>query len=164
MDVNSLNKWLTLGANLGVLVGIIFLSLQISQANRIATGTMEEDIRERYSDLSNSIIENPEFAVTWAKLQSEEPELSNVERQQVFNYARSYWLFFVSAESAFDKGLLTENTLNVYIDILPSILEGNPGFAPFFIPFVEGRAESGNTNAPIMVQLANQSLLKMGIE
>jgi hypothetical protein len=157
MEVNLLNKWLTLGANLGVLLGIIFLSLQISQANRIATGTMEKDIRERFSDISDLIIENPEFAVTWAKLQSPNPELSTVEQQQVLNHARSYWLFFASAEGAYESALLSEDTLGIYLGIFPNILEVNPGFVPFFKRFVEGRSTR-------MAQLANDAFLQMGIE
>ncbi len=31
MDSDRLNRWLTLGANLGVLVGIIFLAVEIRQ-------------------------------------------------------------------------------------------------------------------------------------
>lgn len=148
--MDKLNDWLSLGANLGVLLGIIFLSMQISQANRIATGTMEKELRERFSDISDSIIENPEFAVTWAKLQSPNPELSNVEQQQVLNYARNYWLFFVSVERAFDSELLSEESLEVYLDVFPSVLGGNPGFVPFFKLFVEGR--SGR-----MAQIANEA-------
>ena len=33
MDSNKLNSWLTLGANFGVLVGIIFLAIEIGQNN-----------------------------------------------------------------------------------------------------------------------------------
>ena len=33
MNLDNLNKWLTLTANLGVIVGIIFLSIEVSQQN-----------------------------------------------------------------------------------------------------------------------------------
>ena len=33
MDTEKLNRWLTLGANFGVLVGIIFLAIEVSQNN-----------------------------------------------------------------------------------------------------------------------------------
>jgi hypothetical protein len=33
MDTEKLNRWLTLGANVGVLVGIVFLAIEISQNN-----------------------------------------------------------------------------------------------------------------------------------
>ena len=34
--MDSLNKWLMLAANVGVITGIVFLTLEISQANKLA--------------------------------------------------------------------------------------------------------------------------------
>ena len=36
MDENKVNKWLTLGANFGVLIGIFFLAVELRQNNDIA--------------------------------------------------------------------------------------------------------------------------------
>lgn len=39
--VGGLNQWLTLAGNLGVLVGLFFLVVELNQANRIAAYTAE---------------------------------------------------------------------------------------------------------------------------
>lgn len=44
MNLDKLNNWLTLGANLGVLVGIIFLIVEVQQNNLIARAQTRMDI------------------------------------------------------------------------------------------------------------------------
>ncbi len=41
MGEYKVNKWLTLGANIGVLVGIMFLAVELRQNNDIAVRTYE---------------------------------------------------------------------------------------------------------------------------
>ena len=31
MDTDRLNRWLTLGANIGIIVGIVFLAIEVNQ-------------------------------------------------------------------------------------------------------------------------------------
>ena len=45
MDIEKLNRWLTLGANVGVLAGIIFLALEIQQNSRLARLQFEDERR-----------------------------------------------------------------------------------------------------------------------
>ena len=51
MDSDRLNRWLTLGANLGVLAGLIILILEVNQANSLAEA---ETIRGRFTDLQDT--------------------------------------------------------------------------------------------------------------
>ncbi len=44
MDSDRLNRWLTLGANVGVLVGIIFLAIQIRQNSDLARLHFADDL------------------------------------------------------------------------------------------------------------------------
>lgn len=162
MNTNTLNKWISLTANVGVLIGILFLALEISQSNRIATGETEGNIRERWSNIGNVTIENPEFAVTWVKLQTAEPELTAVERSQIFNYARNHWLLFASIEEAYVNELISDETFAIYSDILVSVLEENPGFSPYFKTFVMARSDS-NVVESIMTRIALEVFEGLGI-
>lgn len=162
LNTNLLNRWITLAANVGVLVGIIFLALEISQSNRIATSATESDIRERWSNIGNSIIENPEFGVTWVKLQNTDPELSKVERSQILSYARNHWLLFASVEEAHVNELISDNTFSIYSDILANVLRNNPGFAPYFRIFVMARSDS-NVAESTMTSIALKIFEELGI-
>ena len=153
MNIDSANRWFALVSNLAVLVGIIFLAVEIAQSNRIATGATEADIRERWTNISNSIIDNPEFADTWVKLQEADPELTEAERSQVFNYARNHWMFFASVQTAYDNNLIAEDTFAIYSSILPNVLRNNPGFAPFFETFINARSGS-NVGESEMARIA----------
>lgn len=42
MDSDRLNRWLTLGANLGVLAGLALLVVEIRQSNQLALAQIEQ--------------------------------------------------------------------------------------------------------------------------
>jgi hypothetical protein len=42
MNTDNLNRWLTLGANIGVLIGIIFLALELQQNNELLESQAQE--------------------------------------------------------------------------------------------------------------------------
>ena len=65
MDKNRLNQWLSLAANLGVIIGIIFLVLELQQNSAIATA----QVRLEYAAGWRSIDETRQsdsFAATLA--------------------------------------------------------------------------------------------------
>jgi len=51
MQLDDLNKWLTLAANVGVLAGIIFLAIELQQN----TNMMQAQTRQAITENSNSI-------------------------------------------------------------------------------------------------------------
>jgi hypothetical protein len=61
MNLDKLNQWLSLLANLGVLVGLVFLIAELNQANRIAVYTAESTRNTQFLGMNTSRIENPEI-------------------------------------------------------------------------------------------------------
>jgi hypothetical protein len=55
-------KTLTVLANFGVIVGIVFLAFEIRQSNLIAIATAEIAARESYAALNESVYGNAEIA------------------------------------------------------------------------------------------------------
>ena len=70
--MDKLNRWMTLFANLGVLVGIVFLAVQINQNSLMMESTLRFEIAN--SD-SEALIQFSEHGEVWAKInQREIPE------------------------------------------------------------------------------------------
>lgn len=92
MNSDRLNRWLTLGANLAVLVGLIFLVIEINQNNEM----MRAQTR---SGISDAIIDNiklgmdPRVVVAYQKQRSGQP-LSDEETyllDQIANATLRLW-------------------------------------------------------------------------
>ena len=61
MSLDSLNKWLSLTANIGVLLGILFLIIEINQNTRATRVEAEWSNANSYGSITNPIISDPEF-------------------------------------------------------------------------------------------------------
>ena len=62
MDADRLNRWITLGANIGVLAGIIFLGLEIRQNTLVAKIDSANTLEQNLRSMTMSIWSNPDFA------------------------------------------------------------------------------------------------------
>lgn len=129
MEPDRLNRWLTLAANLGVIVGIVFLIIELQQTNRIARYEAEIGYRNLAVELNANRIENSE---TYAKLQLNEAELTPSEQAQALMMARQLLNFWNGAESAYNLGLISERTFNESLNDIPVSLQEAPGLVPSF--------------------------------
>ncbi len=109
MDSDRLNKWLTLGANLGVLVGIIFLAVELRQNNE----NLATEVRATHffgiTDTWRMVAENPELAAAISK-DFEKEELTSAEQSQLQAYwVRVFlalqWGFLEMPKEEFGRGL-----------------------------------------------------------
>lgn len=94
VDVDKMNKWLTLVANVGVIAGIVFLSLEIQQnteqlsLNEKALSRAElNEIMQQYSGLRQIVMSNESFATLLVRGRSDYAELSEVDKERLSNYA-----------------------------------------------------------------------------
>jgi hypothetical protein len=87
MDSDRVNRWLTLGANIAVLVGIFFLAAEISQN----TDMMRTQINQSRAELSMSEAEamynSPYLPEILYKLRNGE-QISGVERERYNHFLR----------------------------------------------------------------------------
>ena len=97
MDLDKLNRWSILFANLGVLIGIFFLAFELRQNNDL----MAADARfNQYTAMTNSmlaIVENSDISAIFAKtitgeelLPEESIALTVFQRQGLYSRA---WIF-----------------------------------------------------------------------
>ncbi len=127
--MEKLNQWLTLAANLGVLIGVIFLVVELNQANRIAAYTAENARRTQFLDMNTSRIENPEII---AKLMQPDAELNDVEWVQALYTARQQTNTWIDAEYAVRYGLLSDETYAEIFRDIDTVVEEMPGLVPAF--------------------------------
>ncbi len=129
MNLDKLNQWLTLAANLGVLIGLMFLVVELNQANRIAVYTAESTRRSQFLDINTSRIENPEII---AKLMSPNPTLSEVEWVQALYTPRQRTNTWTEAENAAINGLLSDETYDEIFRDIDTIVSKTPGLLSAF--------------------------------
>ena len=110
MKLETLNRWLTLSANIGVLIGIVFLAIEIQQntnVNRaIAINAIQTGAREQIM----ALVEYPELLAIEMKSRQGE-DLSSEESLML---AAFYNATLLNAENAFfqkEAGLISEDFL-----------------------------------------------------
>lgn len=72
MDTDKLNRWLTLGANIAVFAGIMFLAVEVRQnqvsideANQLSKLEARAIEVEQFNSFRNMLIEDPELLGIW---------------------------------------------------------------------------------------------------
>ncbi len=142
MNIERLNTWLTLIANVGVLAGIVFLALEIQQSNRIAIATTDLGIGDGFNSFNEAVYEDKDMSVLLARAMSPGTEFSPDEE-----VALRLWLYVflnthVSAETAYINGLATENTYDGNFRDARSVYERYPGLHPILRGVVDNFLES----------------------
>lgn len=127
MNLEKLNQWLTLLANLGVIVGLVFLIAELNQANRIAVYTAESNRSTQFIGMNTSRIENPEII---AKLMQPGAEFSDTEWVQALYTARQQINTWIDAENAVINGLLSETTRRGVFSDIDVVVAEMPGLIP----------------------------------
>ena len=131
MDSSKLNSWLSLIANLGVLVGIVFLSLEISQSNRIAERDGRSHLVNQQSELEDFVIENREIAALLVSLSDEGVELSPLDEFQINSFVQKLILRMADLYISYESGFLSDGALQRQIFGFARIIERLPGIHPY---------------------------------
>lgn len=79
---DRLNRWLTLGANLGVLLGLIILIVEVRQNAELTRATMGSGLNDTLTQIELNLA-NPEIAAAWVKSVRDPEGLSDVEARMV---------------------------------------------------------------------------------
>ena len=131
MNLDDLNKWLTLLANLGVLVGIVFLSLEISQSNRIAIRDARSELTTTNQDIELSFLENSEVTDLMVKLANSDKDLTPREKFQAYSYANIIVTAAANLNLNYENGFLEKVVLERYMRVQAAQIVRVPGITPF---------------------------------
>jgi len=83
MEADKANRWLTLGANIGVLIGIMLLVVELDQNREMIRAQTRNDISRQISDHLGMVANNDQLASVKRRSEAGE-ELSADEEQQQY--------------------------------------------------------------------------------
>jgi hypothetical protein len=107
-DLASANRWLTLTANVGVLVGLIFLAVEVRHAGNATELQTIESVSEGWFRLNELIVSDPELARI-VVLGLEYPEaLTDVESIQFSMHMTMFTNQFTRIGKHYELGLISE--------------------------------------------------------
>lgn len=124
-------------ANIGVIVGLIFLVMEIRQANRIATATAEIETRSMFSEINEAIYGVPEIGQLLVKCRDRDAELSALEEVQAWGFVLRLTNAWLAIEIAYEHDMLPPDTYAVIEDDLRTALTRYPALGRSFKDWVD---------------------------
>jgi hypothetical protein len=122
MQIEKLNQWLMLVANLGVVAGIVFLAIEIQQNTAVTQSSVEQEITSSRIDFAMRIAENEDFAASLFRMR-ESPEQATQE--DVYRYESLIAAVFLLAEGAYRQyklGFLPAEGWEPYQELLKTYM------------------------------------------
>ena len=131
MKLSKYTDVVTLVANVGVFIGVIFLIVQIQQANQIATRDSRDHIVDSHIQSIGHYMENPDHAALLVKLRIPSPELTDLEKVQASLMASNQYFVWSKINVGATAGLLPEENEQGLISIARDFMKTFPGLVPF---------------------------------
>lgn len=122
MTLDSINRWLTLAANLGVLAGIVFLGFEIRQNSEALLASSRQDLLEADLGVLKNLMDHPSI-VDPARSESLSPD--DARRREVYYISLLRVREF--AWQQYQNGLLDESTFSSYMEPLKGIFNSDVG-------------------------------------
>jgi len=134
MNLDNLNRWITLGANIGVLAGIIFLAIEINQNTAAVRSGSFQARTDQLLGITTSIPQSDELLSAITKLdffgsfcapdETRIEELTAEERAAFIAFLYSNWvrfenMFYQSQSGNIDEFFYEFVTLNVMHKYIP---------------------------------------------
>jgi len=107
MNRENFNRWITVGANIGVLIGLILVAIEINQANTTARAEMAASFQDRWVDIDISW-QDAEFAKTWAKSLTQPNELTTAEMLQLNGFMWTFADHVTNYKFMWDLGIFKQ--------------------------------------------------------
>jgi hypothetical protein len=86
MNKNKFGEWLTIATNLAVVAGIVALAFEVNQNTKQMRAQASFNLLQNRVQIRSGVVENPEIAEFWVRVQSGEP-LSAVDARRVQAHA-----------------------------------------------------------------------------
>ena len=111
--MGKLGQWLQVVANVGLLIGLIMVGLQIYQSNVIALSQVYQHRADLRSEGHRSVAESSDLAVLIAEMQAGHfADLTDAEKVQLRNHLSSAMLLIDNIRFQMEIGLLQDGSWN----------------------------------------------------
>ncbi len=125
MKPEALNKWLTLGANIGVVAGLVFLAVEINQNTRATIAAASEEVTNQSLDYFALGLDNEVISRALYKKSTGE-DLSGFELDQLWHHQFFNFRVFQNVHSQYRRGFLEEEEWNTYQLVIASRFATDP--------------------------------------
>ena len=115
MESERLNRWLTLGANLGVLIGILLLVFELNQNRDLVRVQIRNELSQGVIDLLRSRAENEQLADILFRAENGE-ELSPLESSRYTHFHRAFFRYVANVQYQYRQGLYDDSEYGVQRD------------------------------------------------
>jgi hypothetical protein len=126
MNSTKLNSWLTLGANIGVIIGLILLVVEIRQNTSASQAQAAQAIIDSSRNFLVGIAMDEEFARLRAAAESSFSSLSESDAYRFTAYTRGNWLYFQNVWIQWDLGVVDDRIWWTVKEIICEI-QSRPG-------------------------------------
>ena len=123
----TLGEWVSLAANVGVIVGLVFVGLEIRNgSNAVATETVDS-IVSGYNANNELVISDPDFARVFVKGHKDPSSLDEVELARFSMFLRNVVNQGERVFELYKLGVLSDEKWNLYGGGLANMLESPAG-------------------------------------
>ncbi len=143
MKADNVNRWLTLGANVGVVIGIVFLAVELQQNNELLQSQADITYVEMRIGAYHNLLQNDELLKTVLKAKEGE-DLSPLESHRLEILYRSVFINWEWEYGQYEKGLLDKppaSRFRAAFSYHPLMRENWPihtaALSPSFVQFIE---------------------------
>ena len=131
MEPDKVNRWLTLGANIGVLIGIILLVVELSQNRDMIRAQTRNEISQQLSNRLLSVATNPQLASVMRRAKDGE-ELTDDEFTQIYVYHVANLRDWENIHYQYRHGTFDQQEFDAEKTAWRSVIEDNKMFQGVF--------------------------------
>ena len=114
MNTEKLNSWLGVLGNIGILIGIVFLAIEVRHSSNAVNAQMADSIADGFIALNITAITDPAVARINVIGMYEPERLSDVEAMQFSMLIRGVFNQYARVHRLYRSGLLSESDWALY--------------------------------------------------
>ena len=122
----SLRQTLEVASVLAVIVSLLVVAYEIRQSNNIALVSTENEIRNNYASLDETLLNNPELSELLFKARDSNYNLEGVEQEIITTYLFRVLNSWRPVVTSYERGLLDQISYDAVFDDIRYVVEYYP--------------------------------------
>jgi len=131
MDTDRVQRWATLGANIGVLIGIILLVVELGQNREMTRAQIRNEISRGLTELLMPIVENAEVAEIILRANDGE-QLTPIEEFRLRRRNELVFRYWENEHYQYRHGLYDESEFSADADAIANVISTNPSLRAYW--------------------------------
>ena len=131
MDSDRANRWLSLAANLGVLIGIILLVAELDQNREMMRAQTRNELSRGVLELLGSLVENKNLADVMVRANNGE-ELTPTQDYIFGAQAERVFRYWENVHYQYRQGMYDESEFSKHLDTMQAVLIDNQALINFW--------------------------------